>query len=91
MNKRDMTFDEWVKEYKPIGGSNPSDYASSRDIDPDCVWTRFVCDGEMWIESGAGWVNSDCYHVTEIPFSMRGITVEPEPGYARLFSMPYDD
>jgi hypothetical protein len=75
----DMTFDEWVKKYKPEGGDWPIPYNGCDGVDPDCVWTQCSCDGETWIESGACWVNRDCYYVTEIPCPIRGTRAEAKP------------
>jgi hypothetical protein len=75
-----MTYDEWVKTYRPI--KNPTadygfdqalfetfgpDIEQVRATDPACVWTYHDEDGVSWIGDGYHVVNRLGHFITEVP------------------------
>ena len=71
--KKEMTFDEWVKEYKPIKNPVTGSFLFESGLDVKDynhlnIWTDMVADGLNFVLSGGHHVNSMGYYVTEIPF-----------------------
>jgi len=63
-----MTFDEWVKKYKPTNLDNLYIGASFHVDFPRTAWTKYSADGEEMIMNGVGRVNADGYYMCEIPY-----------------------
>jgi len=78
----EITFEDWLKEYKPLKDNNGDlklfetygdDIMAVDKAKPECIWTLMDGeeDGQFYIQSGLHFVNRMGYYITEseVPLS----------------------
>jgi len=101
MKLAELTYDEWVEQYKPVRDADGNvrafetygdEYKTVCATEPGLVWTRCDSSGFDYISSGFHWVDRFEYYITEVPWpSNQHIEIDLTPACVESETHVYDE